>query len=250
MKLLRTLPIYLALSLSMFLWTTASVAQIFDNPQNLKVLPEDISPDELGATMRGFATNTGSRCSTCHVGKVEHDLSTYDFSLDDKEEKRKARHMIRMVADINAYLAENLGGPAADLVAVDCATCHRGRPRPEMLQDILRQSYDDGGLENADARYRELRERYYGDYAFDFSSKPLLILAEDLAADGDADGALQFLDLNLEFIPRSSRSLLMKAQIEAERGNKAEARENLLKAIELEPENQWLQQMLQRLDAS
>jgi len=79
-------------------------AGLFDDPQNLKVLPKDITPKQLSATMRGFAINTGSRCSTCHVGKIESDLSTYDFSLDEKEKKQKARTMIRLVDDITVSL--------------------------------------------------------------------------------------------------------------------------------------------------
>ena len=64
-----------------FFFSSFAFAGTFDNPTNLKVLPENISPDELGQTMRGFAMGTGNRCSACHVGEVEADLSTYDFSL-------------------------------------------------------------------------------------------------------------------------------------------------------------------------
>ena len=83
----------IVVTISFFL-TAGGVASagIFDDPQNLKVLPEDISTEELRQTMRGFAQGTGSRCSACHVGKVEADLSTYDFSIDDKEKKLKARN--------------------------------------------------------------------------------------------------------------------------------------------------------------
>ena len=34
------------------------------------MLPEDISAQELSATMRGFALGLGLRCSNCHVGEA------------------------------------------------------------------------------------------------------------------------------------------------------------------------------------
>ena len=139
--------------------------------------------------MRGFAINTGSRCSSCHVGEEENDLSSYDFSLDDKEKKRKARVMMQMVKDINQYLSEKLDKPADQLVRVDCATCHRGQARPQMLQDILTTVYKDEGLAKAIENYRTLRERCYGGYTYDFSESPLMVLAERLAGDGEVDEA-------------------------------------------------------------
>lgn len=250
MKLIRT-PLGTLASLMLLLGLmTPAGAGMWDDPKNLEVLPEDISPEELRATMRGFAGNTGSRCSACHVGKVESDLSTYDFSLDDKEKKLKARHMIRMVADINGYLEEKLGNPAAELVAVDCATCHRGQEKPEMLHDVLERTYREAGMDGAIAEYRQLRDRYYGDYAFDFSPRSLMILAENLASMEDYEAALGFLDLNMEFNPDSVRTLQYKARFQQDIGDKVAARESLLKAIELEPENQWTRQLLERLDNS
>ncbi len=92
----------IAAIISIYLTTTGTAtAGIFDDPKNLEVLPEDISAEDLRQTMRGFAQGTGSRCSACHVGKIEADLSTYDFSIDDKEKKLKARKMIQLVRDIN-----------------------------------------------------------------------------------------------------------------------------------------------------
>ena len=225
-----------------------AVAGLWDDPQNLKVLPEDISPDALRETMRSFATGTGSRCFTCHVGEVEADLSTYDFTLDDKEPKRKARHMIRMVNDINAYLSAELGKPAAELVRVECATCHRGRPKPEMLEDVIEGAYRDDGMDAAIAKYRELRDRYYGDYAFDFSPRPMLTLAERLAAEENYAAAVRFLDLNMAFHPDSTRTLQVKAQVQAAAGDPAAARATLLRAIDLEPDNPWTRQLLDDLE--
>lgn len=228
----------------------ADAASLWDEPKNLQALPEDISAQELSTTMRGFATNTGSRCSTCHVYEDEMDLNSYDFALDDKEPKQKARKMIRLVADINRYLEEQLGKPAAELVAVDCATCHRGQAKPEMLHDVLARTYRQSGMARAVAEYRNLRDRYYGDYAYDFSPRSLMILAENLAEEDDYEAALSFLDLNLEFNPDSVRTYVLKASLQTDSGDKNAARLSLLKALELDPEDSWTRQLLERLDES
>ena len=224
-------------------------ADMFDDPKNLKALPENITSAELRATMRGFAINTGSRCSDCHVYEDERDLSTYDFSLDDKEKKRKARAMIRMVEDINSYLAANLDKPAADLVAVDCATCHRGQAKPEMLQDVLARTHGSEGLDRAIAEYRELRDRYYGSYTFDFSEGALMSLGERLAKAGEFEAALGFLRLNTEFFPESARSYAIQGQVNSMQGDVTAARESYTKSLEIEPENRWAKKMLDALDA-
>jgi len=225
-------------------------AGLWDNPKNLKVLPEDISPAELGATMRGFAINTGSRCSTCHVGKKENDLNTYDFSLDDKEKKRKARIMLRMVNDINQNLAEKLGKPASELVKVDCATCHRGQARPVMLQDALASAYYAEGLDKAIENYRSLREQYYGGYSYDFSERSLLVLAEQMAGAEETDAAIGFINLNLEFYPESVQTYVQWAKILNARGDKTGAVDSLRKALKIDPGNQWLTQMLASLESA
>ena len=52
--------------------TSASAQErrnIFADPQNLQVLPADISPGELSRIMRGNALGLGVRCQYCHVGE-------------------------------------------------------------------------------------------------------------------------------------------------------------------------------------
>jgi tetratricopeptide (TPR) repeat protein len=238
-----------ALILSVAVLGSASAhAGLFDDPSNLKVLPEDISPAELRNIMRSFAQGTGSRCSACHVGEIEADLSTYDFTLDDKEKKLKAREMIKLVGDINAQLAAAFSKTDQPLVEVTCATCHRGQEKPEMLEDVLQRSVDGDGLDMAVAKYRELRDRYHGGYTFDFSERVLMRVAEHYGVSGHYDTALGFIDLNLEFFPQSSRSYVLRAQILAETNDIAGARENYRKALELEPESAWIKQQLAELD--
>lgn len=223
-------------------------AGIWDDPENLKVLPKDISPDELGATMRGFAIGTGSRCSACHVGKVEADLNTYDFSLDEKEKKLKAREMIQLVRKINEQLAEAFPHALEPLVEVTCATCHRGQARPVMIEDALAQALDDDGPDKAIADYRALRERHYGGYTYDFSERSLMRFAEELAAGERLAEAIEFLNLNLEFYPQSSRTYSARGQVYEELGDIQAARESYARALELEPQSGWIRGLLEALD--
>ncbi len=50
-----------------------------EEPENLQVLPEDTSGNELGAIMRGFVSSLDVRCEHCHVGEG-NDLIQFDFS--------------------------------------------------------------------------------------------------------------------------------------------------------------------------
>src|SRR5882672_10879741 len=58
-------------------------------PQNLQVLPKDISRQDLIGAMRLFNQALGVQCDHCHVAR--------EFAKDDKPTKNVARAMIRMV---------------------------------------------------------------------------------------------------------------------------------------------------------
>jgi tetratricopeptide (TPR) repeat protein len=228
--------------------TDSATADLFDDPKNLKVLPEDTSTEELRQMMRSISQGTGNRCSACHVGEVEADLSTYDFSLDDKEKKAKARKMIKMVQDINSSLANAFPNADEPLVAVTCATCHRGQSKPEMIEDVLMHALHDDGLDHAVAKYRELRDRYYGGYTFDFSERMLMRIAEDLGAQDELDAAMGFVNLNLEYFPESSRSYVLRAQVLTEQGDIDAARRDYETALGMEPDSWWIKEQLDKLN--
>jgi hypothetical protein len=109
------------------LLSSVAVAQIYDNPRNLQVLPADIGADELRDTMKSFFFGTGLRCSACHVGEEGQPLTTYDFASDEVELKQTARQMLRMV---NAINTEHLAALGPERAEVSCATCHRGERLP------------------------------------------------------------------------------------------------------------------------
>jgi hypothetical protein len=145
--------------------------------KNLKVLPQDIKPEELRALMGTFTRALGVRCIHCHVGEEGKPLRPEDFALDDKPTKRKARDMIRMVNSINDTYLAGLEKRSNPPVRVQCVTCHRGATTPRMLEDVLKTAYEQGGMDSTMSRYRELHDRYYGRFTYDFSELPLAAVA-------------------------------------------------------------------------
>jgi hypothetical protein len=95
-------------------------------PQNLQVLPKDISRQDLQMTMRTFASALGVMCDHCHVTEPSR-----DFASDAKQAKKTARVMMQMTAHVNEMIGSGIGKPAAEVTRVQCATCHRGKAIPE-----------------------------------------------------------------------------------------------------------------------
>ena len=127
----------LALLAALFIAACAAISQqkaqtpTADNLEfhNLRVLPPNITHDELIATMRGIARSLGTRCNHCHVTNPPGAKEEFDFPSDAKPEKKVARTMLRMVREINAgYISKvNANGQT-----VTCFTCHRGHTVPEV----------------------------------------------------------------------------------------------------------------------
>jgi hypothetical protein len=101
---------------------------------NLKVLPKDISKDDLGKVMDGFKTALGVKCNFCHAqGKA--DPKRLDFASDEKPEKDMARQMMKMTSKINKKYFHIKGAEAPNAVlAVNCISCHNGKAHPETAQ--------------------------------------------------------------------------------------------------------------------
>lgn len=209
-------------------------AQIPDQFTNLKVLPKDIAKRELVGMMRGFATGLGVRCNHCHVGEDPSSLEGYDFASDDKEAKRTARVMMKMVREINGTFLPQTGleNPAQ----VECVTCHRGILEPQSLARLLLAVAESDGAEAAAARYRELRAEHYGSGAYDFSPRTLHEVSETLAQT-DLDAALTLARLSLEFDPDVAYSHLVVGQVLLFKGEVEAGLASLEKAIALEPDN-------------
>jgi hypothetical protein len=102
--------------------------------RNLKVLPKDISKEDLDKVMHGFNTSLGVRCNFCHSPSAE-DPKRMDFSSDAKPQKETARLMMRMTGKINKkyFDVKDAAKPLA-VLEVSCYTCHNGKAHPETVR--------------------------------------------------------------------------------------------------------------------
>lgn len=104
--------------------------------KNLKVLPKNISHDQLEKVMRQWSQALGVRCNFCHA---------QDKADDSKPEKLMAREMFKMTAKINSKYfkakKDSLGMMAQTGIA--CITCHRGTGHPDVK--ALLQAGPQGG---------------------------------------------------------------------------------------------------------
>ena len=98
--------------------------------KNLKVLPKNISHDDLDKVMDGFKAALGVRCNFCHAASKDEPRKM-DFASDDKPEKNIARDMMRMTAKINKKYFKYNAHDTTAVAAVACFTCHHGKEHPE-----------------------------------------------------------------------------------------------------------------------
>jgi hypothetical protein len=99
-------------------------------PTNLKVLPKNLTGDQVMQIMHGWAGSLGTECTTCHAADPNNIGSNgkprLNFADDSKPDKAKARLMAKMVDDINKNYVSKLENSKP----VTCGTCHRGHLEP------------------------------------------------------------------------------------------------------------------------
>ena len=104
----------------------------FPAPTNLKVLPKDLTGEQLHEIMEKWAGSLGAHCNTCHAADPKNvgpnGRPRLNFADDSKEEKLTARLMYKMTEDINVNYVSKV--PSSD-TPVTCGTCHRGHLGPE-----------------------------------------------------------------------------------------------------------------------
>jgi hypothetical protein len=99
--------------------------------KNLKILPKNISKEDLDKVMDGFKEALGVKCSFCHAPSKDSAIKWPDFASDEKPEKKVARGMMKMTHKINKkYFSYNKNEQGEAVPAVQCMTCHRGSPHP------------------------------------------------------------------------------------------------------------------------
>jgi hypothetical protein len=225
------------------------VATAPEEPKNLKVLPKTMTRREVIGVMRSISLALGVRCTECHVSKVpgSERFEDLDFAKDEKPDKETARAMMKMVASINEQIGKmGLKEP----VEVRCVTCHHGVKKPETLVALMQRELDRGGAEGAIAAYRKLRDQYYGSAAYDFSPFSLNETANNWAqSKQDLDGAIQLVQLNLEFNPKHAESYVAMGRWQVAKGDKAGAIASFEKALELNPNHGGAKEQLEKAKA-
>jgi hypothetical protein len=99
--------------------------------KNLKILPKNISMQDLDKVMDQFKEALGVKCNFCHAASKDSSNHHLDFASDEKPEKNIARKMYKMTAKINKkYFNYNKNEEGDAIPTVECMTCHRGREHP------------------------------------------------------------------------------------------------------------------------
>src|SRR5580692_6691964 len=125
--------IIVALILGSFMIVGIAATSPLENKpkRNLKVLPKDISDDDLDKVMDGWKAALGVHCNFCHARSSDSTNHHLDFASDAKPEKNIARHMYKMAARINKkFFGMNKDASGALVPTVTCMTCHHGSPHP------------------------------------------------------------------------------------------------------------------------
>ena len=97
-------------------------------PTNLKVLPQDISHQDLMKTMFAFSQQLGVQCTFCHA--QDAGAKHPNFASDDKPEKNTARTMMLMTQEINAKYLTRPGSDRPPDHPIGCGNCHLGHESP------------------------------------------------------------------------------------------------------------------------
>ena len=111
-------------------------------PTNLKVLPKDLTGDQVHEIMHKWEAMLGAECSTCHAADPKNigpnGRPRLNFADDSKKEKQAARLIVKMTEEINKNYVSMVEGSG---VPVTCGTCHRGHVTPEPF--VAKPEHDD-----------------------------------------------------------------------------------------------------------
>jgi hypothetical protein len=220
--------------------------QIPDKFENLQVLPKDIHRDTLVQIMRGFAMSLGVRCTYCHVEKPGGAPGQFDFHKDDRDNKLKARAMLRMTDSINTRFLATLPNRDTPPTNVNCLTCHRGVNKPTTIESVLLNVMERSGIDSAIARYRTLRNDMASG-RYNFSEQPVSEVARGLSAQGKHADAIKLLEMLQEFYPNSVNVDFQIAETHAAAGNRDQAIARYRAVLAKNPNDRRAQQALQRL---
>jgi hypothetical protein len=118
-----------------------SLAFTNDDPKykNLKILPKNITHEQMDSVMHHFTNSLGVKCNFCHVRTA--DGKEWDFASDENKHKLVARKMMTMTGKINDKYFDVTGKKSLDAkLMVTCYTCHHGKTDPETKPVMTQQN--------------------------------------------------------------------------------------------------------------
>jgi hypothetical protein len=169
------------------------------------------------------------------------------LASDAKSTKEIARGMMRMVRQINGDLLHDIPELGENPMRVGCVTCHRGAPRPVMLEDTLHRVAQRLGVDSAVAAYGALRTQHYGRFTYDFGERPLSTLAARLSAEGRQADARRILELNAQQFPGSAGIAFELGRTLEALGERDRAIEQYRRALTIQPNHRQAQERLRAL---
>jgi tetratricopeptide (TPR) repeat protein len=238
--------LFLALPLC---WAISAHAQAANDFTNLQFFPKNIPKEDLIGIMRTFSFSLNVRCQYCHATKEGVSFKDANFGSDEKETKKTARAMLRMVDTINQEYIAKLGRPAPN--QVQCVTCHHGLAKPTTMNAVLGETLEKKDIAAAIALYRDLRKKDYGGGEYDFGETPLNQLTESLLKQKKTQAAAAVMELNVEVnTPPSLWSYNLLAMAHKANNETEKARADFQKILELNPKDDFAKKQLEELTAN
>jgi tetratricopeptide (TPR) repeat protein len=231
------------------LWAIGARAQATTDFTNLQFFPKNIPREDLIGIMRTFSFSLNVRCQYCHATIEGVSFKDANFGSDEKETKKTARAMLRMVDAINREYIAKLGRQAPN--QVQCVTCHHGLAKPTTMNAVLAEALEKKDIPAAIALYRDLRKKYYGDGQYDFGETPLNQLTESLLKQKKTQAAVAVMELNVEVnTPPSLWSYNLLAMSHKANNETEKARADFQKILELNPKDDFAKKQLEELTAN
>lgn len=228
-----------------------------DSLINTKVFPHSTPVMQVVGAMRNITGALGVRCQFCHVERepaagaptgpgAGGPFQNFTFKADDKDNKKIARVMLRMMDSINTKFLVSIPNRDDPPTNVNCATCHRGLSKPGTIETVLLSTTSRAGVDSAITRYRGLRnDMASGKY--NFGEQPVSEIARKLSDQGKYNEAIALLQMNQEFYPSSVNIDFQLADTYVAKGDTAQGVTRLRAVLTKNPNDRRAQAQLRRL---
>ena len=217
-------------------------------PKNLQFFPKEFTGQQILPIMQNFNAALGVNCTYCHNSEPPVDNPKNDFASDEKETKKKARVMMKMVAAINGDYLTKLG-EGEEPPTVMCETCHHGQKEPpEPLAVKLTSTAGSKGVDAAFDQYADLKTKYAEAGVYDFREQTLLRVARALNDNKKPEDSLAALKKTKALFPQSADVAAALRMALAQSGDVAGGKAELERALSIDPNNGGAKFGLDRLN--